>query len=83
MGEKVSMIQTVHVIKNGRILFLLRPSLRRNTHATIKNGRLTNRNASSENKVDTRRTIKALIQPMRVFGVIFVTARKGYQIILG
>jgi len=81
MGEKISMIKTVHVIKNGRIL--LRPSLRKNTHAAIKNGRLTNRNASSENNVDTRRTIKALIQPMRAFGVIFVTARKGYQIILG
>ena len=81
MGEKDSMIQTVHVINNGRIP--LRPSLKKNTHATIKNGRLTNRNASSENKVDTRRTKKALIQPMRVFSAIFVTARKGYLFILG
>ena len=81
MGEKVSTIQTVHVINDGRIP--LRPSARKNTHATIKKGRLTNRNASSENKVDTRRTIKALIQPMRVFGVIFVTARKGYLFIPG
>jgi len=57
IGEKVSTSQTVQVINDGRIL--LRPYLRKNSHATIKNGRLTNRNASSEKKVDTRRTIKA------------------------
>ena len=41
---------------------LLRPNLRKSTHATIKNGRLTNRNASSAKKDDTRRTTNALIQ---------------------
>jgi hypothetical protein len=75
IGEKVSMSQTVHVINDGRIL--LRPNLRKNTHATIKNGRLINRNTSIEKKVDTRRTINALIQRIRALCVIFVAARKG------
>ena len=75
IGEKVSISQTVHVTNDERIL--LRPNLRKNTHATIKNGRLTNRSASSEKRVDARRTINALIQPIRALCVIFVATKEG------
>ena len=54
------MSHAVHVINDGRSL--LRPNLRKSTHATIKNGRRTNRNASSAKKVETRKTINTLIQ---------------------
>lgn len=60
IGEKVSASQIVNAMKDGRMV--VRPYLRKSTHAAIKNGRLTNRNAPTQKRVATSRTRKTAIR---------------------
>ncbi len=50
IGEKISVSHTADAINDGRVV--LRPNLIKGTQATTKNGKLTNRNATRQKKVE-------------------------------
>ncbi len=60
IGEKVSGSQIVNATRDGRMV--VRPYLKKNIHAAIKKGRLTNRNAPTQKRVATSRTKKTTIR---------------------
>ena len=63
IGEKVNGSQIVNAIRDGRMV--VRPYLRKSTHAAIKNGRLTSRNATTQKRVAQIRTRKTTIRRTR------------------
>src|SRR5207245_2318667 len=63
IGKNVNGSQIAIAINDGRMV--VRPYLRKSTHAAIKNGRLTNRYAPTQKRVATSRTRRTIMQRIR------------------
>src|SRR5215475_579515 len=74
IGEKLNASQTAHAVNDGRSS--VNPNLRKNTQARISSGRLTNRRATNQKQLETRRTASQTIHRNGRRGRLFTSQER-------